>query len=366
MAVRLGKAQATAESALAEAARILAGSRLALLTGTGSDVAGARAALRLAERIGGAVDFRRDPALLALDALMAERGLIFTTPAEARARADSLLLIGPGVARSAMLAQVLKGTPLLAAPDGAERTTLWLCPGSAADTLPGFGIQDYGGDLSAIHGILALLNAAMRGHPAPGQGFGGLAPGIFEDIAGRLITARYGVVAFSPADLDALAMEALLSFVQALNQTTRAALLPVSSDAGTQTFAHVSGWLTGFPPRTGFMAGAPDYDPWRFDATRLIECGECDALLWLSSFEASAPPWRTKLPLIVICPPGAQFVRPPEVLIETAIPGNEADAEFWSEASQSLVAVKAAGPTGGLTAAAALTGILDRLETSSR
>ena len=76
----------------------------------------------------------------------------------------------------------------------------------------------------------------MRGHPVPAQGFGGLAADAYEDIAGRLITARYGVIVFSPGDLDRLAMEALLNFAQTLNKTTRAALLPVGGRRGRADF----------------------------------------------------------------------------------------------------------------------------------
>src|SRR5690606_21654344 len=133
----------------------------------------------------------------------------------------------------------------------------------------------------------------------------------------------------------------------------RASLLPLTSATGAQTAAQVSNWMTGLPPRTGFMRGVPDYDPWRFDAARMVEAGECDALVWLSSFEAAAPPWKTRLPLIAITPPGANFSRPPEVLIETAIPGAQADAEFWSETAGALVAVKAAAASSAPTAAAA-------------
>ena len=27
-----------------------------------------------------------------------------------------------------------------------------------------------------------------------------------------------------------------------------------------------AGWMTGFPPRTGFGRGYPEHDPWRFEA----------------------------------------------------------------------------------------------------
>ena len=44
------------DAAIAEAARLLGASRLPVIAGLGTDVAGARAAIALAQRLGGVVD----------------------------------------------------------------------------------------------------------------------------------------------------------------------------------------------------------------------------------------------------------------------------------------------------------------------
>jgi formylmethanofuran dehydrogenase subunit B len=98
------------DTALTRTADILANARLGLITGHGSDVAGMRAALKLAAHIGGAVDFCRGPDL---HSVTADKGLMFTTPREARTRADVLLLVGPEAGRSATVKQVLAGSPTL-------------------------------------------------------------------------------------------------------------------------------------------------------------------------------------------------------------------------------------------------------------
>ena len=41
--------------------------------------------------------------------------------------------------------------------------------------------------------------------------------------------------------------------------------------------------MTGFPLRTSFARGFPEYDPWRFDAARQIADGEADFHLWISA-----------------------------------------------------------------------------------
>ena len=51
--------------------------------------------------------------------------------------------------------------------------------------------------------------------------------------------------------------------------------------------------MTGFPMRTAFGRGYPEHDPWRFDATRLVESGEADGALWISAYRATKPQWRS-------------------------------------------------------------------------
>src|SRR4051794_20713805 len=85
------------DAAIAEAARLLAQSRLPVISGLGTDIAGARAAIALAERLGGVIDHMNSAALLRDVAVMREAGLYVTTLNEARLRGDTLLLVGPGL-----------------------------------------------------------------------------------------------------------------------------------------------------------------------------------------------------------------------------------------------------------------------------
>src|SRR5437764_236086 len=84
-------------AAAREASRLLAAARLPVIAGLGTDVAGTRAALNLARAVGAAVDHMHSEALLRDLDVMREAGFMLTTRAEARARADTLLLVGPGL-----------------------------------------------------------------------------------------------------------------------------------------------------------------------------------------------------------------------------------------------------------------------------
>ena len=85
------------DAAVTEAARLLRASRSPLIAGLGTDVAGARAAIALAQRIGAAVDHMHSRAVMADLEVMRESGMMVTTPSEARLRGDTLLLVGPGL-----------------------------------------------------------------------------------------------------------------------------------------------------------------------------------------------------------------------------------------------------------------------------
>ena len=80
-----GKAVAL-KAAIAEAAKLLGASRFPLIAGLGADVAGTRAAIALAERLGAAIDHMHSDVLLRRLDSMREAEVMITTAADVRAR----------------------------------------------------------------------------------------------------------------------------------------------------------------------------------------------------------------------------------------------------------------------------------------
>jgi len=91
---------AALDSAISEAAKLLDASRHPLIAGLGTDVAGARAAIALAERTGAVIDHMNSGALLRDLDVMRSSGVMLTTPHEVQVRADTLLLVGPDLAET--------------------------------------------------------------------------------------------------------------------------------------------------------------------------------------------------------------------------------------------------------------------------
>jgi formylmethanofuran dehydrogenase subunit B len=104
-----------------------------------------------------------------------------------------------------------------------------------------------------------------------------------------------------------LAAGAVQSIVATLNQTTRAGSVPLAGGDGAATAQQVHTWLTGLPLRTRLTSepgGRIEHDPIEHGANRLLVDHGCDALLWISSITALAPPAAAAgLPTIVLGPP---------------------------------------------------------------
>ena len=340
-------APASFEESATAAAHLLTASAQPLIAGLGADIEGARAAVALAERVGGVVDHMRSAAILRdLDSLR-ETGVMMTTPGEARVRADVVLLVGDGLREAwPAIAARLIGSPARPRNEDVARRIVWLAPGTKAE-IPGFdgAIEIVAtGRGARLAANLAALRARVKNRPVARAG---LAPSVLEAVAAVLRGAKFGVAAWTAASLGALEIEMLHGLVRDLNDTTRFSTLPLAPpDNGAGVLA-ACGWMTGFPMRTGFGSGAPEHDPWRFDAERLVASNETDCTMWISAFGAPPPAWRDRTPAIALCDRATRLSMTPKVRIEVGRPGIDHDAVLHCPDTGTLVAVTAASPRTG-------------------
>src|SRR5690242_18035810 len=80
--------------AVGEAARLLGRAQLPIIAGLAADVAGIRAAIRLAQRLGCPFDHLSSDAVLDQLSVMRDAGWMIASPSELR-RADLVLVVGP-------------------------------------------------------------------------------------------------------------------------------------------------------------------------------------------------------------------------------------------------------------------------------
>jgi formylmethanofuran dehydrogenase subunit B len=310
---------ATLEAASARAADILRSSSLPLFGGLGTDVAGMREVLALAERAGGIVDHAGSPGLLANLRATQDGGWVTTTLAEVRNRADLVLLVGTDTKALAprLAERCFAPTGTLFGP--IERRLIHLGPGpalSGAEILPCRAEE--------LGEVLAVLRALVASSRISGETVAGVPLASLRELAASLQAARYPVIVWAARDLPGghpdLLIGTLAGLIRDLNAKGRCVGLPLVGADNPIGANQVCGWQTGGPLRTSFASGGPDYDPVRWAATAVLAAGAADCLVWIASIGTqSLPDWAG--PTVALVWPGHPLPRPVDVAIPVGTPG---------------------------------------------
>src|SRR5450755_2916 len=94
MAVQVKRAKLAGDGALERASALLGCARLAVIGGLLTDIAGAEAALAMAEKLGGVIDHAAGEGLCRASRIMRETGGCPASWGEVRNRADIVVLVG--------------------------------------------------------------------------------------------------------------------------------------------------------------------------------------------------------------------------------------------------------------------------------
>jgi formylmethanofuran dehydrogenase subunit B len=328
-APQVAGSEASFDQAVAAAARILHQSVQPLIGGLATDVAGMRAAVELADRSGAVLDHANSGAKFRNLLAFQDRGGITTTLAEVRNRADVLVFVGTDV-----IGRFPRFFERIAAPDGAlfglkdsERRSIFIGPKPPPEA-PGRSdwIACQCAELPEVVGALAALAAGVR---LDSKQAASVPMARLHELSDLMRSARYGVVAWAAADLDfphaELTVHAIQHMLSTLSRRTRFSGLPLGGNEADLTADAVLLWQVGFPYRTSFASGRPDYDPYLFDARRLSARREIDALLWISTLSDVPPPAATGAgggpALILLGSPNSVHSQRADVFIPVATPG---------------------------------------------
>ena len=353
---RIAGRPAALDEAVAHAAGLLAAARQPLFAGLGTDLAGMRAVLRLADRIGGIVDHLGSPALFRNLPAQRDQGWIATTMSEVRNRADVILIVGddPGEAFPRFYERCVAVGETLFAGGPLPRRLFRLGPRAAPPGLPGFvSLTDIECPIDTLPAAVAAVRCLIAGRMVP-------ADSSLAALAEALRSASYGTVAWNAATLDIagadLLIQSLAELVRDINRVSRCAVLPLGGSDNLLGANQACLWQSGYPLRTSFAGGAPDHDPHRHDARRLIQSGEADALVWISAFRPLPPPQRDGMPTIALtaAPAGSAAVA-----IPVGTPGLDHPGQAFR--SDGLVAIRlGALRESRLPSVAAVVGAIER------
>ncbi len=319
---------ASLENAAAAAAVILKKAKQPLIAGLGTDVAGMRALMQIADRIGAVVDHMNSVNFMSNVLALQDGGWLTTTLSEVRNRVDLLVIAGTDVVTRfpRFFERYIWNRDALFGSNAREVVYLGRGLDTQAGTAPdGRKPTVIACDVTRIGEIAGALRCLIAGRHMQIDSVAGVPLSELQQLAKRMQNARYGVLAWAAADFDfkhaELAVQSLCELVKDLNRGTRFSGLPLGGNEGDVTANQVCSWQSGFPLRTGFGSGHPDYDPRHFSAQRMLQKNEADALLWISSFNEKRTPPETAVPTVVLGRSGMSFNREPDVYIPVATPG---------------------------------------------
>jgi formylmethanofuran dehydrogenase subunit B len=317
---------ASLEDALIAAAGILSKSKQPLFAGLGTEVQGMRAIVSLAEKTNAVMDHMHSEGTVSNTRTMQNGGWLTTTLSEIKNHADVILAIGTDITGShprffeklAWNTDNLfnKPTPeliFLGAP--VETAKANIAPDGKAPTV-------IAAETTQLPEVINALNALLSGKKLNTGIVAGIPLETLTALTEKLKAAKYAVIVWSASALKIphaeLTIQSIVQLVSKLNESSRAAGLPLNSGDGDSSVNNVSTWLTGYPTRNRYQNGIPEYDTYHFSAQKQL--ASCDAVMWISTFNPYDAP-ETNTPTIVIGHPNIKSGHTADVFIPAGIPG---------------------------------------------
>ncbi len=328
---RVGGKPASLADAIASTAEILRRSNAPLIAGLGTEVQGMRAVMSLADKAGATIDHMNSNGFMRNLHVVQNSGWQTCTLTEVRNRVDLLVVVGTDIVSvfPRFFERLVWNQESMFGQDTVTREVVYLGGrgiDTTAGTAPDGRVPDIlPCDLERTPDVIAALRALVNGKKLHITEVAGIAMVDLEKLAERLKAARYSVVAWAAGTLNfphaELAVQNLTELVKTLNKTTRASGLPLGGIEGDMSANQVSAWISGYPVRTSYGSGHPEYDPYHFATDRLLSSGEADALLWISSFNPDRTPPAADMPTVVFGHADMKLEHEPDVFIPVGTPG---------------------------------------------
>ena len=304
------------KSAIEKAAEILRVSNQPLFAGLGTEVQGMRSVMSLADKVGATLDHMNSYSSFRNTLVVQNSGWQVTTLTEVRNRVDLLLVIGTDIVshNPRFFERNIWNKESMFGQDTASREVIYL-GGQNLDT--SHGVSPNGTqptvlpcDVEKIPEVTAALRALILGKTLHAMEIAGIKILDLQTLADKLKAAKYSVVTWVSSDLNfdhaELSIQNITELVIALNAKTRSSGLPLGGSEGDYSVNQTSTWTSGYPMRSRFSRGIPEYDPHHYRAETLLKNNEADALLWVSTFNPEKLPLKANIPSIVIGHPNMQ------------------------------------------------------------
>ncbi|MBM2829864.1 MAG: formylmethanofuran dehydrogenase subunit [Gammaproteobacteria bacterium] len=362
--------EVTLDDAINHVINIFRKSRQPLIAGLGTDVAGMRAVMELADKTGAIVDHMYSDGAMRNIKVMQDHGWMMTTMAEIKNRADLIIFAGTdGITNyPRFYERVIWNKNSLFNIDIKQREIVYI--GDHLNTSAG---KNPSGRLPTsinckqeqISEIVATLHAMIVGNKIQEQHVAGVKLQVLEKLAERMKQARYGVIVWAPGELNhphaELTIQAICQTIKYLNRTTRFSGFSLAGNDGGITAGNVSAWLSGYPLRVSFAKGYPEYDPYKYTIRNVLNKKEVDTLIWISSFTATVRPPKANIPTVVLATPATKLHFRPEVIIPVGTPGVDHGGQLFRTDSVIALPLKQVRTTKYLNVAEILNRVVKSL-----
>ncbi len=309
---------------------VLRESKQPVIGGMATDLNGARSVMALADKSRATIDNMDSAASFRNTLVLQDTGWMITTLTEVRNRVDLLLVVGSDIEAEypRFFERMVWNNESMFGQDIESRQVIYLgkAPSGEASTSPkGKKAQVLACEEADLPEVVAILRALVKGKTIQADQVGGIAVDDLAVLAEQLKQAKYSVVTWAAGHLDfdhaEATVQTVCEMIKELNEETRSSGLPLGGKDGGITVNQVSAWQSGYPMRTTFNQGYPDYDPYLCDTNRMLENGEVDTLIWVSSFNIDRTPPQSNAKTIVLGRSGMRFEYEPDVFIPVGTPG---------------------------------------------
>ncbi len=317
------------DEAIDAVCRILKKSHTPLFAGLGTDAGGIRQVMELADETGAVVDHMHGDALIRNTLVLQDLGWIMTTLTEIRNRADLIIFAGTDATNfPRFFERAVWNKQSMFKLKNDDRQIIYI--GENLNTKPGINPNGKRPTVlkcknEQIGEIISSLHAMVAGDSIDVKEIAGIKTKTVVALAEQMKSAKYGVIVWSPAELDIphaeLTIQNFCEIVKYLTRTTRFAGFSLAGNDGATTANSVCAWQSGYPLRVNFNKGYPDYDAHRYSTKNVLKNKEVDALLWISSFSSNKSSPRASIPTIVLGTPDTKLNFKPDVFIPVSTPG---------------------------------------------
>ena len=316
------------DDAIKKATDLLKNSQHTLVSGLIADVQSCREAIALTDKLHGVIDHANGTGMLANMAVMQRFGQVKTTLAEARNRADNIIIFGAEVLDRfpRFLERILTPKTSLG-DDNTVNKTITIIDSVTVKTQKTYShknIQHIKLNAPTLDSIIQNLQRIV---------FANLEQCDQDDtdtqslihVYQSILNSNYTTLVWNSSLFDKKfaeqSIQALTIMSKEIMKTHRCVGLSLGGSKGEITASHVATWQTGVPLPISFSTGAPIHDPVIYNGVKMIENKEVDCLVWIATYSPDDTPPDTDIPTIVIGHPKMKLNQNSAVFIPVGIPG---------------------------------------------